>query len=58
MQVASLDTTDGYKFFMDNDDWLLIRFSGTEPIMRFYTETTREDNVQEILRAGVRLAGL
>jgi alpha-D-glucose phosphate-specific phosphoglucomutase len=58
MKVASLDTTDGYKFFMESGDWLLIRFSGTEPIMRFYTETTRQDKVQEILQAGLKLAGM
>jgi alpha-D-glucose phosphate-specific phosphoglucomutase len=58
MKVVSLDTTDGYKFFVEGGDWLLIRFSGTEPIMRFYTETTRQDKVQEILQAGLKLAGM
>ncbi|MBI5876327.1 MAG: phosphoglucomutase/phosphomannomutase family protein [Chloroflexi bacterium] len=57
LAVTGLDTTDGYKFFMDGGDWLLVRFSGTEPIMRFYTETTRADKVQPILQAGLRLAG-
>ncbi|MEZ4613680.1 MAG: hypothetical protein R2838_26135 [Caldilineaceae bacterium] len=33
-------TMDGYKFVMDDGGWLLIRFSGTEPLLRAYTETT------------------
>jgi phosphomannomutase len=57
LTVSGLDTTDGYKFMLDGGDWLLVRFSGTEPIMRFYTETTRADKVQPILRAGLQLAG-
>jgi len=37
---------------------LLIRFSGTEPIIRIYTETTHKDKVQDILQDGLRIAGL
>ena len=37
---------------------MLIRFSGTEPVMRVYTETTQKDRVQAILRDGLRIAGL
>ena len=58
LKVEKLDTTDGYKFFLEDGDWMLIRFSGTEPIMRFYTETTREDKVQPILNDAVALAGI
>jgi hypothetical protein len=35
-----LVTIDGYKFVMDDGGWLLMRFSGTEPLLRVYTETT------------------
>ncbi len=58
LKVERLDTTDGFKFMLEDEDWLLIRFSGTEPIMRFYTETTRPDKVQPILQAGLQLAGV
>jgi phosphomannomutase len=58
LKVGKLDTTDGFKFMLDGGDWLLIRFSGTEPIMRFYTETTRQEKVQPILQAGLALAGV
>jgi phosphomannomutase len=35
-----------------------VRFSGTEPLIRVYTETTHGDKVQDILADGMRLAGL
>jgi phosphomannomutase len=43
---------------MQDGGWLLIRFSGTEPIIRVYTETTHPDKVGDILEAGLELAGL
>jgi phosphomannomutase len=43
---------------MEDGGWLLIRFSGTEPIIRVYCETTYEDRVQGILEDGLRIAGL
>jgi alpha-D-glucose phosphate-specific phosphoglucomutase len=58
LAIKRIDTTDGYKFVMEDDGWMLIRFSGTEPIMRVYTETTHKDKVQEILQDGLRIAGL
>jgi phosphomannomutase len=56
--VTGLDTTDGYKFGLADGGWLLIRFSGTEPVIRVYCETTEEDRVQPILKDGLRIAGL
>jgi phosphomannomutase len=56
--VTGLNTTDGFKFGLADGGWLLIRFSGTEPILRVYCETTEEDRVQPILEDGLRIAGL
>jgi phosphomannomutase len=56
--LINLNTTDGFKFNLDDGGWMLIRFSGTEPIMRVYCETTHEDRVQAILEDGLRVAGL
>jgi len=56
--VTGLDTTDGYKFSLEDGGWMLIRFSGTEPIIRVYCETTDESKVEPLLDAGLRLAGL
>jgi phosphomannomutase len=58
LKVTGLVTTDGYKFNLEDGGWLLIRFSGTEPIMRVYTETTHSDRVQAIIDDGMRVAGL
>lgn len=57
-KVTSLDTTDGFKFNLEDGGWMLIRFSGTEPIMRVYCETTHQDKVKAILDDGLRVAGL
>jgi len=58
LKVTGLNTTDGFKFTLEDGGWLLIRFSGTEPIMRVYCETTREDRVAAILADGLKIAGL
>ena len=58
VKVTNLDMTDGFKFNLDDGGWLLIRFSGTEPIMRVYCETTHPENVKSILDDGLRIAGL
>lgn len=57
-KVTRMETTDGFKFHLDDGGWLLIRFSGTEPIIRVYTETTDKERVQDILADGLRIAGL
>jgi phosphomannomutase len=56
--VVEIVTLDGYKFVMDDGGWLLVRFSGTEPLIRVYTETTDGAAVAAILADGKKLAGL
>ncbi len=58
LQVTGLNTLDGFKFSLEDGGWLLIRFSGTEPIMRVYCETTHKDSVKQILSDGLKIAGL
>jgi phosphomannomutase len=58
LKVTGLDTLDGYKFNLEDGGWLLIRFSGTEPIVRVYTETTHKDKVQPILQDGLKIVGI
>ncbi|HEC61541.1 MAG TPA: hypothetical protein ENI27_04735 [bacterium] len=58
LKVIQLDETDGFKFSLEDGGWLLIRFSGTEPIIRVYTETMHQDRVLTILEDGLRIAGL
>ena len=50
-----LDTGDGYKFFLADGSWLLIRASGTEPLVRVYTEATTEALREALLVAGETL---
>ncbi len=56
--VTDIVTIDGRKFILGDKGWLLIRFSGTEPIMRVYCEVTDKALVQPVLQAGMMLAGL
>jgi alpha-D-glucose phosphate-specific phosphoglucomutase len=54
--VTSSDRTDGWRFFIDKG-WLLFRLSGTEPLLRIYTEVRDESLVTPLLEAGKALAG-
>lgn len=58
LKVMEIDRTDGYRYVLEDGGWLLIRFSGTEPVIRVYCETTHQDKVQDLLHDGLRLAGL
>jgi phosphomannomutase len=58
LKVTGLNTTDGYQFGLEDGGWMLIRFSGTEPKIRVYCETTHEDKVQAILEDGLKIAGI
>lgn len=53
-EVIGTSDLDGYKFFVENG-WLLIRASGTEPILRFYSEADSFEKVEKLLEAGINL---
>jgi phosphomannomutase len=57
-QVERVQTLDGYKYFLSDGSWLLVRASGTEPLVRFYTEATSPQMAERVLDAGEELAGL
>ena len=57
-KVVSRDETDGVRFMLENGAWLLIRFSGTEPLLRIYAEASSEDAVKQLLDEGRNLAGV
>jgi len=54
-KVVRLDTTDGFRFLLADESWLLIRFSGTEPLVRLYAEAESTARVSELLNEGRRL---
>jgi alpha-D-glucose phosphate-specific phosphoglucomutase len=58
LKVTELVTVDGFQFKLEDGGWLLIRFSGTEPIMRVYCETMHQDKVKAILDDGLKVAGI
>jgi phosphomannomutase len=56
--VTGIVTLDGYKYELGDYGWLLIRFSGTEPIVRVYCEVTDPALVKPVLEGGLEVAGL
>lgn len=56
--VENVQTIDGYKYFLADGSWLLVRASGTEPLIRFYTEASSPEMGRKILEAGRQMAGL
>ncbi|MBA3586699.1 MAG: hypothetical protein H0W41_03585, partial [Chloroflexi bacterium] len=57
VERMALDTNDGFKFYRADGSWLLIRFSGTEALLRVYVEARSPDDVESLLAEGRRLAG-
>jgi phosphomannomutase len=56
--VTDIVTLDGYKYELGDKGFLLVRFSGTEPVIRVYCEVTDQSIVEPVLQAGLELAGL
>jgi phosphomannomutase len=50
-RVQRVDDLDGYKFFFDDTTWMMIRASGTEPVLRVYAEAASKELADEILES-------
>ena len=50
-KILKRDTLDGYKYFFENEEWLMIRASGTEPVLRLYAGGATMDDARKILAA-------
>ena len=57
LRVTGYDRTDGLRFLLEGGAWALIRLSGTEPLMRIYTEVREGEQVQPLLQAVRELTG-
>ena len=53
--LAKVDARDGVKFVAADSTWLMLRGSGTEPVLRIYAEAKSEADVQKLLKLGVSL---
>jgi phosphomannomutase len=58
VKVVKKDTFDGFRFTLADTSWLLIRFSGTEPLLRIYAESDSSARVEKLLELGKELAGV
>ncbi len=58
IRVTKKDTFDGFRFTLADDSWLLVRFSGTEPLLRIYAESDSPSRVEKMLEAGRNIAGV
>lgn len=56
-KVTKTDSTEGFRFFVGDESWLLIRFSGTEPLVRIYAEAESLEKVNRLLDEGRKLIG-
>ena len=49
-KIHRVDDLDGYKFFFDENTWMMIRASGTEPLLRIYAEASSQAIANDILK--------
>ncbi|HEX7512281.1 MAG TPA: phosphoglucomutase/phosphomannomutase family protein [Candidatus Methylomirabilis sp.] len=56
-RVQHVDTLDGVKLIRADHSWVMLRASGTEPLLRIYAEAPTEDEVQALLKWGQGIAG-
>jgi phosphomannomutase len=56
VKVTKIQTLDGVKYLLEDDSWLLIRPSGTEPVLRVYAEGRDEKMVKALLSFGEKVA--
>lgn len=50
LEVKKIETVDGFKYFFDNDEWVMIRASGTEPVLRTYAGAATNEAAFEVLK--------
>jgi phosphomannomutase len=56
--VGDVKSYDGVKLIAADSSWLMLRGSGTEPILRIYAEAKSDADAQKLVRTGLRLTAL
>jgi len=56
-KIQSVNRLDGVKYIISDNEWILFRYSGTEPLLRIYSEAPTLKRVMENLEFGVKIAG-
>ena len=56
VNIEDIQTLDGVKYYLDDGSWLLIRPSGTEPVLRVYAEAREQERVKKLLEFGQSVA--
>ena len=56
--VVGTRSDDGFKFLLADTSWVLVRMSGTEPLMRVYAEAASSERVEELLKAMEQMVGI
>jgi phosphomannomutase len=51
-KVAVHESLDGNKFYFNDDEWLMFRASGTEPLLRIYAESSNKENALALIELG------
>lgn len=54
-KIKKMLAFDGIKFMLEDESWLLLRFSGTEPLLRIYAETNYLPKTKQLIAAGIKL---
>lgn len=50
-KIQRIENIDGYKYFFNDDEWFMVRASGTEPVLRNYAQSSSKQNACSILKA-------
>jgi len=56
--LVETDTSDGFRFIMKDESWLLVRFSGTEPLLRIYAESESTTQTDDLLTQARKIMGV
>lgn len=57
-RVVRTRSDDGFKFYFEDGSWVLLRFSGTEPLLRVYSEAPSSEQVEELIQEMVKQLGV